>query len=85
MLITLRLQTTNQMRAKMASFAIKDLGRVGLILFSLIFKIGNMKENEFVINNKTLMDCIQNYKCPVLAHISVYIFQQIRDLESVLP
>ena len=34
------------------------------------FQMANTKEKEFVINNETLMDCIQDYRCKIMVHIS---------------
>ena len=43
---------TNQMLKKMALFVTKDLLRVGLILFSLIFKMANTKKKRKSIKKK---------------------------------
>ena len=51
------------MRERIASFVIKDLLVLGLILFSLIFIMVNTKEKGCVINNETSMDCMQNFTC----------------------
>ena len=62
------------MHSKMTPIVNKDLCRVGLILVPIVLcKMANTKEKWFVINKGTLMDCIQNYKCTILVHISLYI------------